>query len=297
MLTQDRYERMLIERRDNGVVVVTFNRPEKLNAWDAVAHTELTRLTQDAHRDPFVKVLVLRGAGRAFSAGGDFSGDGPDIGDWPGAAGDVWTEARMIVDHLLECSKPIIASVQGHAAGLAATIALLCDVVIAGPDAVSIDTYVRVGIGAGDGGQVAWPFLIGMSRAKYYLMTGEAINAVDAERMGLVTFLDDEPFTRAMQIADRPAAGPQAAIRASKVPINSWLRSQAGHIRSPFAGARGDLRQDERRYRGTSRISGEASGEVHRNLSMLEDRRIALQANRTCMNRALFPVRLSKGCR
>ncbi len=232
MLTQDNYERMDIERRDNGVAVVTFTRPERLNSWDAVAHTELTRLPIDAQRDRSVRVMVLRGTGRAFSAGGDYSGDGPMIGDWPGAMGDVWVEARMIVDNLLACTKPVIASVSGHAAGLGATLALLCDIVIAGPDAIFTDTHVRVGIGAGDGGQVAWPFLIGMSRAKYYLMTGESIKAAEAERFGLVTFLDDDPFARALAIADRLAAGPTAAIAASKVPINSWLRMQAGHIMS-----------------------------------------------------------------
>jgi enoyl-CoA hydratase len=230
MLVQERYDRILIDRRDNGVVVATLNRPEKLNAIDAVMHTELTSLTQDAHRDASVRVLVLTGAGRAFSAGGDFSGVGPRVGEWDGAAGDVWTEARMIVDRLLECSKPIIAAVNGHAAGLGATIALLCDVVVAGPDAVFADTHVRVGIGAGDGGQVAWPFLVGMSRAKYHLMTGEPLRAAEAERLGLVTFLADDCLGRAMEIADRLAAGPPVAIAASKVPINTWLRAQAAQI-------------------------------------------------------------------
>lgn len=229
-LDPDNYATIRIDRRDNGVVVATLDRPEKLNAIDHVMHTELCNLPQDVHRDPSVRVLVLTGAGRGFCSGGDQSGEGPRIGEWEGARGDVWTEARMIVDHLLECSKPIIASVHGVAAGLGANIALLCDIVVAGPGARFADTHVRIGIGAGDGGQVAWPFLIGLSRAKYYLMTGEMIEAEEAYRMGLVTFLADDAFAKSMEIADRLAAGPPLAIQASKVPINTWLRTQAAQI-------------------------------------------------------------------
>lgn len=229
MLHQDNYETITIDKRDNGVAIATLKRPEKLNAINDVIHTELSNLPQDVHQDPSVRVLVLTGACRGFCSGGDQSGGGR-IGEWDGARGDVWTEARMIVDHLLECAKPIIASVHGPAAGLGANIALLCDVVVAGPAAGFADTHVRIGIGAGDGGQVAWPFLIGLSRAKYYLMTGEMIPADEACRMGLVTFLADDAWAKSMEIANRLAAGPPLAIQASKVPINTWLRAQAAQI-------------------------------------------------------------------
>jgi enoyl-CoA hydratase len=212
------------------VVVATLNRPDKRNAVDAIMHSELVRLPSDVQRDPAVRVLVITGAGSAFCAGGDFSGGGPAIGAWDGAVADSWTEARLIVDRLLECTKPVIAAVNGPAAGLGATVALLCDVVVAGPEARFGDTHVVMGIAAGDGGQVTWPFLIGLSRAKYYLMTGEFVPAAEAERLGLVTFLDDDRVGRALAIADRLAAGPAAAISGSKVPINTWLRAQAAQI-------------------------------------------------------------------
>src|SRR5690606_26019443 len=101
-------------------------------------------------------------------------------------------EARRIVDHILECRKPIISAVNGYAMGLGATVSLLADVVVAGRSAVFADTHVVMGIGAGDGGQLIWPLLIGVNKAKYFLMTGDRVNAEEAERIGLVNFLVDD---------------------------------------------------------------------------------------------------------
>src|SRR4051812_20023405 len=151
----DNYDTILLERHDDGVVVATLNRPEKLNAVDGVMHTELSRIGHDLDGDRDATVLVITGAGRAFCAGGDFGG-GLNEG------GDMMLEARRIVDGLLECRKPIISAVNGYAMGLGATVALLCDVVVASRSAVFADTHVRMGIGAGDGGQVIWPLLMGV---------------------------------------------------------------------------------------------------------------------------------------
>ena len=144
----------------------------------------------------------------------------------------MFTEARRIVDALLECRKPVVSAVNGYAMGLGATVALLCDVVVAARSAVFADTHVNMGIGAGDGGQVIWPLLMGVNRAKYYLMTGDRLGAEEAERLGLVTFVTDDgqALERALEIARRLAAGPAVAIAASKVPINHWIRSQAAQI-------------------------------------------------------------------
>jgi enoyl-CoA hydratase/carnithine racemase len=157
-LQQESYLAMRIEKRPNGVAVVTLNRPERLNAVNATLHHELARFTRDAESDPDVRVVVLAGAGRAFCAGGDF-GPGSNTG------GLSLEEGRQIVDHLLELRKPIVSAVQGYAMGLGATIALLCDVVVAGRTTVFADTHVKMGIGAGDGGQVIWPLLMGVNRA------------------------------------------------------------------------------------------------------------------------------------
>src|SRR5262245_30319731 len=169
MLTQDRYQTILIEKRASGVALATLNRTEKLNAINARMNTELTMLTLDAEDDPDVKVLLITGAGRAFSAGGDFSGQQ----DSPATGGNhTMREARQIVDNLLDCSKPVICAVNGYAMGLGANFALLTDVVVAARSATFADTHVRMGIGAGDGGQGIWPLLMGGNRGKYFLTAG-----------------------------------------------------------------------------------------------------------------------------
>ena len=135
-------------------------------------------------------------------------------------------EARQIVDNLLDCTKPVISAVNGYAMGLGATIALLADIVVASDKAVFADTHVNMGIGAGDGGAVIWPLLMGVNRAKYHLMTGERLSAAEAERLGLVNFVveNDALIERAIGIANRLAGGPAKAISASKVPINKFIK-------------------------------------------------------------------------
>jgi enoyl-CoA hydratase len=227
MLDPAAYRAIAVDKRPDGVAVATLNRPERLNAVDAVMHRELSTLAADADVDADVKVLIVTGAGRAFCAGGDFSGNGPDA-----ANPAMWTEGRRIVDALLECRKPVIAAVNGYAMGLGATVALLCDVVVAARSASFADPHVTMGVGAGDGGQVIWPLLMGVNRAKYYLMTGDRLPAEEAERLGLVNFVteDGAALDRALEIAGRLAAGPSMAIQASKVPINHWIRAQAAQI-------------------------------------------------------------------
>ncbi len=231
MLKQENYETMQIERRDNGVAVVTLNRPERLNAINGSMHAELATFSRDFANDRDLRVLVLTGAGRAFSAGGDFS-PGNRIGSNPEGPA-MMVEARQIVDHLLECEKPLVAAVNGYAMGLGANVALLCDVVLAGPSAVFADTHVNMGIGAGDGGQLIWPFLIGVNKAKYYLMTGDRLTGKEAEEIGLVNFYVEEQadlMPRALEVADKLAAGAPQAIAASKMAVNAYLRSVSSMV-------------------------------------------------------------------
>ena len=224
MLDANNYTTIDIEKRADGVAIATLNRPEKLNAVNAAMHRELSTLPVDANRDPDVRVLVLTGAGRAFCAGGDFSADrdAPMGGRYLNSL----NEARLIVDNWLDMEKPVICAVNGYALGLGATVALLADVVYIGKSGVLGDTHVNMGIGAGDGGGVLWPMLIGPSRAKYFLMTGEHIRAEQAAAMGLVHAVveDDELMTTAVALAERLTNGPLRAISASKVPINKWIK-------------------------------------------------------------------------
>jgi len=229
-LNPDDYTTIEIDKRSDGVTVATLNRPEKLNAVNATMHRELASLSIDANRDPATRVLVLTGAGRAFCAGGDFSGsrDGRSGANY---LNDL-NEARLIVDNWLDCEKPTIAAVNGYALGLGATVALLSDVVYIGRSGVLGDTHVNMGIGAGDGGGVIWPMLVGPARAKYYLMTGEHIRAEQAKELGLVQDVveDDDLMPTALALAERLSNGPLAAISASKVPINKWIKQVSNMV-------------------------------------------------------------------
>jgi enoyl-CoA hydratase len=231
MLDSGKYKHIQIELREDGVAIATLNRPERLNATNPRLHWEISELPRDAAMDPGVKALLITGAGRAFCAGGDFGPPEPD--DFPVKemmAGKL--EGAAIVENLLDCPKPVISAVNGPAMGLGATIALLCDIVVAGRSAVFADPHVKMGLGAGDGGQVIWPLLMGPNRAKYYLMTGDKLNAEDAERLGLVNFVvdDDALMTQALEITERLAKGPTLAIAASKVPLNRHLKAIAQQI-------------------------------------------------------------------
>jgi enoyl-CoA hydratase len=221
VLDPDRYEHITIDRRPDGVVLATLNRPDRLNAVNGVLHGELARLPREFDADADAKVLVITGAGRAFCAGGDFSPTG--VGN---DRAITLEEGRQIVDHLLECSKPVISAVNGYAMGLGATVALLADVVYAARSATFADTHVVMGIGAGDGGQVIWPLLMGVNRAKYFLMTGDRVPAEEAERLGLVNFVVDDGAVvdAALALAARLASGPSLAISASKMAVNGYMR-------------------------------------------------------------------------
>ncbi len=229
MLDAENYQTILIER-DGPVAIATLNRPDRLNAVGGGMHPELERLPRDVDGDPDVRALVITGAGRAFSSGGDFGG-GPGA-DRPQQLSSAFYGARQLVNNWLDCEKPVISAVNGYAMGLGATIALLADVVFAGKSAIFADTHVNMGIGAGDGGQLLWPLLIGFSRAKYYMMTGDRLTGEEAERLGLVQFLteDDELMPQALELAHRLANGPTYAISASKVGINQYLKMLANVI-------------------------------------------------------------------
>lgn len=223
------YRSILIEREDDGVVIATLNRPHISNKVDAGLHYELSRLGQDLDDDRTARVLVVTGAGDNFCAGGDSAGfpDGK-----AGYIGDLVLEAGRIVDNILGARKPIISAVRGECLGFGATLALLCDVVVAGRSAQFGDHHVLAGVGAGDGGQVIWPLLIGVNRAKYYLMTGERMDAAEADRLGLVNFVvDDEGvLDRAKQIAHTLSGLSIQAVMASKVPLNNVIKARAAQV-------------------------------------------------------------------
>lgn len=219
---------------DDGVLTVTLNRPERLNAIDTGLHNALEDLWADVARDPEVRVVVLTGAGRAFCAGGDVKGMA-ERGGAPSplmGGGAVQSSARRLILNVLEVNQPIIAAVNGDAVGLGATIALFCDVVIAAEEARIGDTHVRVGLVAGDGGAVIWPLLVGVNRAKELLMTGRLLSATEAERIGLINRVvaQDEVVGAAQGLARELADGPALAIRWTKASVNKLIRERMNLI-------------------------------------------------------------------
>lgn len=221
------YKDILVEKRDR-VMTITLNVPERLNAFTGPMHTALSRIWDDVNDDPDVHVVVLTGAGRAFSAGGNVIAMQQKIDD-PDAWDRGMPEAKRIVFRMLECDKPIIARVNGHAVGLGATIALLCDIIIAAEEAKIGDPHVNAGLVAGDGGALIWPQLVGFARAKEYLLTGDLMSAAEAERIGLINHVvpADQLDEKVYALARRLAEGAMKSIRWTKQTINIPLRQMA----------------------------------------------------------------------
>jgi enoyl-CoA hydratase len=216
------YEHLGFERQD-GVLWVRIERPEARNAVDAVLHRELSEVFAEIRADEQTRAVVLTGEGSAFSAGGDVKW----FREMDASSTDaLFREARKIVIDLLEVPQPVIAAVNGPAVGLGATLALFCDIVIASEDAVLGDPHVLVGVVAGDGGAIIWPWLVGVSRAKEYLMTGQNLDAAEAHRIGLVNRVvpADELLDTAGKLAAKLANGPTRAIQGTKASVNSILR-------------------------------------------------------------------------
>ena len=224
------YKTLLFTRRGR-VLEITMNRPDKLNAVDEVMHAELARVFVEASNDSNCDIVVLTGAGRAFSAGGDIDWMQRMIDD-PASFEKTAREGKQIVFSLLDCEKPVIAKINGHATGLGATIALFCDVIFASDKAKIGDPHVCVGFVAGDGGAVIWPHLIGYARAKEFLMTGDLMTAEEAAKIGLINHAVPaaDLDARVVEFADRLAAGATKAIRWSKMSTNIGLKQLAHSI-------------------------------------------------------------------
>ncbi|MGW8553655.1 enoyl-CoA hydratase/isomerase family protein [Streptomyces tubercidicus] len=217
---------LILHTTDNGVAWLTLNRPDAMNAvtWDQ--RERLIGRLADASADPGVRAVVLTATGKGFCAGADLRGS-PPAGER--VAGDV---ARMIRDGaqrlitaVLDCEKPVIAAVNGTAAGLGAHLALACDLVLAAESARFIEVFVRRGLVPDGGGAYLLPRLIGPQRAKELLFFGDALPAAEAERMGLVNRVvpDGELAKTAREWAERLAAGPTRALALTKQLVNASL--------------------------------------------------------------------------
>lgn len=211
--------------RDHGVLLITLDNAERLNATDAAMHEELSRIFAVVHREPSIAAVVVTGSGRAFSAGGDLDWISQQVGDYSQTM-KVMREAGDIVRTMIDCDTPIISAINGVAVGAGLAVALLADISIINVEARITDGHIRLGVAAGDHAVAIWPLLCGMAKAKYYLMTADFIDGAEAERIGLVSraVAPDDVLPTALGIAEKLATGPRDATRFTKRALNHWLR-------------------------------------------------------------------------
>jgi enoyl-CoA hydratase len=223
----DRYDELsalTFDRPSDGVLRITLDAPG-LNSVGPDAHAQLADVWPVIDRDDDVRVAMIRGAGKGFSAGGSFELLDGIMGDEEVRLRTL-REARDLVLNVLACSKPIVSAIHGPAVGAGLVVALLADISVAARTARIIDGHTRLGVAAGDHAAICWPLLCGMAKAKYYLLTCDPLSGEEAERIGLVSLCVDDGTEqdRALEIAQQLATGSQSAIRWTKHTLNHWYR-------------------------------------------------------------------------
>ena len=218
---------VLIDALDD-IRIVTLNRPEVLNAVNADLHARLAEIWTELAADEAAKAVVLIGAGRAFSAGGDVAHLQAHSSDAALRERSIRYDRRLQTE-MLHFPLPVVAAVNGPAVGLGCSLALGCDIVFMAESAYIADPHVSVGLVAGDGGVTFWPLLTSLLLAKEYLFTGEKIDAQTAVRLGLANRVvaDEDLRDQAIAFARRLAAQPSQALRSTKAALNLVLEQVA----------------------------------------------------------------------
>ncbi len=219
------YERLKFDRPHPAVLRITISNPGQMNAVDPRTHSELTEIWRDIDADPETNAVIITGAGKAFSAGGDLSLVAKMAEDFQTRC-KVWKEAKDMAYNMINCGKPIVSAINGAAVGAGIVVALLADISIAGKSAKLIDGHTKLGVAAGDHAAIIWPLLCGMAKSKYHLLLCEPLDGEQAERIGLVSLCvpDDALQAKALEVATRLAEGSPSAIRWTKYSLNNWLR-------------------------------------------------------------------------
>jgi enoyl-CoA hydratase len=214
----------LLVTADGPVRTVTLHRPDDLNAANEAMHAALASVWGRLAADPEARVVILTGAGRAFSAGGDFQWM-TRIQSELAYRERIVDEARRILGEMLRFPLPIVAAVNGPAVGLGCSLALSCDLVLISDAAHLADPHVAVGLVAGDGGAALWPFMTSLLRAKEYVFTGERIGPELAVQLGLANRVVPraELLAEAQKLAHRLAALPARALQETKRALNAHL--------------------------------------------------------------------------
>ena len=151
-----KYQQLKLDRPVDRVLRITFDRPETYNSLDETGHRELAYIWRDIDDDPSINSVILTGAGKAFSSGGDFTMIQNIIDDYDARA-KAWKEARDLVYNIVNCSKPVVSALNGPAVGAGLVAGLLADISIAGKRAKIVDGHTRLGVAAGDSAVINWP--------------------------------------------------------------------------------------------------------------------------------------------
>jgi enoyl-CoA hydratase len=223
-----KYEHLLFEEKEHGILVMTMNRPDQMNATDAALHNALSRVWLDIEDDTDVRVVVVTGAGRAFSAGGDLNWVSTMVQNYDEMK-VAFREAGDLVYRMTQCSKIIISAINGTAVGAGLAVALLADISMMAEEARITDGHIRLGVAAGDHANIIWPLLCGLAKAKYYLLTADFIDGKTADQIGLVSrsVPADLLMEETMRVAEKIAKGPREAASLTKRALNLWISQAA----------------------------------------------------------------------
>ncbi|AWT56454.1 enoyl-CoA hydratase/isomerase family protein [Mycolicibacterium smegmatis] len=236
---------------DGPVRIVTINRETDLNSVNEKLHWALANVWRQLAADKDARVVVLTGAGRAFSAGGDLGWITTFLDD-PVARDESIREGAQIIEEMLRFPLPVIAAVNGAAVGLGCSIALLCDILLISEDAYLADPHVSVGLVAGDGGAALWPLLTPIMRSREFLYTGDRIDAGKAVELGLASrsVAPAELRSEAMTLAHRLGKQPVEALQGTKRVVNMYLSQVlSGPLQAGFAAEQVSMRSDDHRAR------------------------------------------------
>ncbi len=219
-----KYTRLKFDRPHPKVLRITLDNG-RMNTADAAMHAELGEIWRDVDADPTVNAAIITGAGKHFSAGGDFGMIQTTLTD-PEFRARNWKEARDIVYNIIHCNKPVVSAMRGVAVGAGLVCGMLADISIATKDCRIIDGHTRLGVAAGDHAAIIWPLLCGMAKAKYYLLLCEQVLGEEAERIGLISLCveDADLEAKSIEVASKLADGAQSAIRWTKLALNNWLK-------------------------------------------------------------------------
>ena len=221
---------------DGPVRILTLNRPDARNAFDDPLKLAFVDALREVDRDADARAMVLTGAGKAFSAGGDISNF---LNRTEFENRFYWMRiARQVPEEMMRCHLPVVAAVNGPAVGLGCSLALLCDIVVMADTAFMADPHVGAGLVAADGGAILWPLLMSYLKAKEFLLLGDRVPAAEAVQLGLANRVvpADQVLDEALGLAHRLASLPAQAVQETKRAINLHLQDASLRV-MPFASA------------------------------------------------------------